>query len=284
MIIKKFILLNFFLLVVFLYKHLKSDFFVCKCFESSVKIIEEKRNDYVLDDAIHTILMHAPEENGVFIHNSINKIMSKRYINFNVRKILIRISSLIKSRKLDYLCDPSQLIIIIGVPQIISNAELLEDIKLYKLKKLIENIVNSIVICKPKNHEKMFYLELSGCQSQSDQEIIFDNGKYEKKGNLQLKPRNKFFSILLNCSVDNLGSGDKTMKCVNKELAKKNSKISESCSKCFENSVNCGKSNCWLSCLFSNPCSDSCFNCGVNYCKKELINCTGLLNLPDACV
>lgn len=73
------------------------------------------------------------------------------------------------------------------------------------------------------------------------------------------------------------------MECVQKELAKDNKKMSDTCSQCFKDSVSCGKSNCWLPCLFGSPCSDRCYNCGVNYCNKELIRCTGLENLPSAC-
>ncbi|CRG94941.1 conserved Plasmodium protein, unknown function [Plasmodium gallinaceum] len=284
MTLKKFTLLSFVLIVAFLHKQLKNDFFLFKFFKVNSVIVGKTANDYALNEAISTILKHAPEENETEIYDNINKVMSEAYNNFNTRKILIRISYLIENGKLDYLCDKNYLKIILGIPQIISSAELLEDLKLYKLKKLIENIVNSLVICKPKDFKRKFYLESGGCQSDSDKAIIFDNGKLKKRNSLQLKPKNKFFSILLKCSVDNLGSGDKTMVCVKEELSKENLKISESCSNCFKDSVDCGKSNCWLSCLFSDPCGDNCFHCGVNYCKKDLISCTGLKNLPDACI
>lgn len=124
-----------------------------------------------------------------------------------------------------------------------------------------------------------------GCQGRSDRKLIYDRRTYisGKKSGSGLQPRNMFFSFLLECSTNSWGSGKKTIACIKTKLQEKGVRMSDQCLECFKESVECGKSNCWWSCMFKSPCSDSCFKCGVNNCKNQLVQCTGLNNLPDAC-
>ncbi|KYN97019.1 hypothetical protein PGSY75_1321900 [Plasmodium gaboni] len=256
----------------------------------NAEIIRRSTYDYnkeILSDSVNVILENAHKNNIGIIHKNIRELLSGRYDSLNPQKVLLRISNIIKHGHINSLCDNNQSYVIIDIPHIIFNANLIGDPELQRINYLISNILNNLDVCssKIKNRIKLKSNVTNGCLSQSDKDIIFDPTKPSNSRNkgLQLSPSNKFFSILLKCSVDNLGSGDSTMECVQKELAKDNKKMSDTCSQCFKESVNCGKSNCWLPCLFGNPCSDRCYNCGVNYCNKELIRCTGLQNLPGAC-
>ncbi|CAD52366.1 hypothetical protein CYL21_2035 [Plasmodium falciparum NF54] len=244
-------------------------------------------NQEILNDSVNLILENTHKNKIGIIHKSIRELLSGRYNSLNPQKVLLRISNIIKHGHINSLCDNNQSYVLIDIPHIIFNANLIGDPKLQRINYLINNILNNLDVCSSK---RKYNIQLksnvtNGCLSQSDKDIIFDTTKpsNSRSKGLQLSPSNKFFSILLKCSVDNLGSGDSTMECVQKELAKDNKKMSDTCSQCFKDSVSCGKSNCWLPCLFGSPCSDRCYNCGVKYCNKELIRCTGLENLPSAC-
>ncbi|KJP89954.1 hypothetical protein AK88_00410 [Plasmodium fragile] len=244
------------------------------------------KHDSMLKDSVNIILAHAPKKNRNIISQHINELLSGRYNEINPRNLLHRISNIIKNGKSESLCDDNKSFIIIGIPHLIFGSDLLNDLKLETINFLIRNITKHLNGCQLQVQGSDVSNITNGCQSDMDKQIIFDDTKPEGVGHgkgLQLTPSNKFFSSLLQCSVDNLGSGEKTMMCVQEQLAKRNLKLSDTCSTCFKESVDCGKSNCWLPCLFGNPCADRCYQCATDSCNKDLIRCSGLDNLPGAC-
>ncbi|GAB67843.1 hypothetical protein PCYB_124090 [Plasmodium cynomolgi strain B] len=228
------------------------------------------KNDNMLRDSISIILAHAPKRNRQIINEHINELLSGRYNEINPKNLLHRISNIIKNGKEKSLCDDNKSFIIIET-----------------INFLIRNITKNLNGCQLQVKASDVSNITNGCQSDMDKQIIFDDQKPDEMvhatNGLQLSPSNRFFSSLLQCSVGNLGSGEKTMICVQEELAKRNLKLSDTCSTCFKESVDCGKSNCWLPCLFGNPCADRCYQCALDSCNKELIRCSGLENLPAAC-
>ncbi|KMZ97978.1 hypothetical protein PVNG_00316 [Plasmodium vivax North Korean] len=242
--------------------------------------------DSMLRDSINIILAHAPKKNRQKINEYINELLSGRYNEVNPKSLLHRISNIIKNGKAKSLCDDNKSFIIIGIPHLIFGLDLFNDLKLETINFLIRNITKHLNGCQLQVQASDVSNITNGCQSDMDKQIIFDDEKPDQvihADGLRLSPSNKFFSSLLQCSVDNLGSGEKTMICVQEQLAKRNLKLSDTCSTCFKESVDCGKSNCWLPCLFGNPCADRCYQCATDSCNKELIRCSGLENLPGAC-
>lgn len=245
------------------------------------------KNDHMLMDSINIILADAPRKYRHIISQHINELLSGRYNEINPKNLLHRISNIIKNGKSKTLCDDNKSFIIIGVPHLIFGSNLFNDLKLETINFLIRNITKHLYGCQLQVKGSDVSSITNGCQSEMDKQIIFDDKKPDGvvvngKG-LNLSPSNKFFSTLLQCSVDNLGSGEKTMICVQEQLAKRKLKLSDTCSSCFKESVDCGKSNCWLPCLFGNPCADRCYKCATDSCNKDLIRCSGLDNLPGAC-
>ncbi|GAW82344.1 hypothetical protein, conserved [Plasmodium gonderi] len=242
------------------------------------------KNDSMIQDSVNIILRHAPKRNRHVINKYIKELLSGRYNEVNPKLLLYRISNLIKSGKAQSLCDDNKSFIIIGVPHLIFNSNIFNDLKLETINFLVRNIAKHMNGCLLKVRRSHISDITNGCQSDMDKQIIFDDKKTDEPTNgLKLSPSNKFFSTLLQCSVDNLGSGEKTLICVQEQLAKDNLKLSDTCSICFQESVDCGKSNCWLPCFFGNPCGDRCYKCATTSCNKELIQCSGLEDLPGAC-
>ncbi|EUD69178.1 hypothetical protein C922_00041 [Plasmodium inui San Antonio 1] len=243
------------------------------------------KND-MLSDSINVILAHASKKNRQIINEHINELLSGRYNEVNPKSLLHRISNIIKNGKAESLCDDNKSFIIIGMPHLIFGSDLLNDLKIETINFLIRNITKNLDSCNLQVQGSDEPDITDGCQSEMDKEIIFDKEKPDgvvHSNGLYLSPSNKFFSSLLQCSVDSLGSGERTMICVQEQLAKRDLKLSDTCSACFKQSVDCGKSNCWLPCLFGNPCTQRCYNCATSSCNQDLIRCSGLQNLPGAC-
>ncbi|SBT41981.1 hypothetical protein, conserved [Plasmodium ovale wallikeri] len=199
------------------------------------------KQDYMLNDAINIILRHAPVRNRRIINEYINELLSGRYNDLNPKKILHRISNVVKNGNIKTLCDNNKSFIVIGLPHIIFNSDIFNDLKLETINVLIKNITQNLDGCQMKIHGNDISFITNGCQSQSDKDIIYDKNKpITFYNNVRLSPSNKFFSILLQCSVSSLGSGEKTMICVKEELAKDNLQMSDTCSECFKQSVDCG--------------------------------------------
>ncbi|ANQ10273.1 Uncharacterized protein PCOAH_00043670 [Plasmodium coatneyi] len=245
------------------------------------------KNDHMLMDSINVILEHAPMKNRQIISQHINELLSGRYNEISPKNLLHRISNIIKNGKSQTLCDENKSFIILGIPHLIFGSDLFNDLKMETINFLIKNITKNLNVCQLQVQGADVSNITNGCQSDMDKQIIFDDKKPDgvvvRAKGLNLSPSNQFFSSLLQCSVDNLGSGEKTMICVQEQLAKQNLKLSDTCSTCFKESVDCGKSNCWLPCLFGNPCADRCYQCATDSCNKDLIRCSGLDNLPGAC-
>lgn len=134
-----------------------------------------------------------------------------------------------------------------------------------------------------KQRSKKPQEEIIGCQSESDRAILYENADKIREGDNPMKPRNRFYDHLLSCSLSNFGAGEATIKCVQEKMKTENRQLSDQCLRCFKESVQCGRSNCTFSCMFSSACGDTCFNCGVKYCQDNLKTCTGLPDLPSAC-
>ncbi|KAI4836557.1 hypothetical protein MKS88_004355 [Plasmodium brasilianum] len=243
------------------------------------------KNDYMLNESINNILRHAPTQNRAIINEHIKELLSGKYNAANPRKIIHTISNLVKNGMTKSLCDHNKSFIIFKLPHIIFNSDLFHDVKLDTINGLINNITKHLDGCQYNEEANNISFITNGCQSESDRNIIFDKNQQEafSKDTSKLSPSNNFFSTLLQCSVDNIGSGEKTMICVQEHLAKRNLKMSDTCVACFRQSVDCGRSNCWMPCLFGSPCSEKCYNCATTNCNKELIRCSGLDDLPGAC-
>ncbi|VWU50187.1 conserved protein, unknown function [Hepatocystis sp. ex Piliocolobus tephrosceles] len=165
--------------------------------------------------------------------------------------------------------------------------------KMDKLKKLVKSHTTktdeSHVQIEDKTKEDLppppkQFDGIGGCTSESDVSIIYGNFQKKTTDPNGLSPSNNFYKILLKCSSDNYGSGDSTMKCVEDELKEKNLKLSDTCSDCFKRSVECGKSKCWFKCIFGSPCSSSCYSCATSNCDADFLRCSGLTNVPPACI
>ncbi|CAD2101222.1 conserved Plasmodium protein, unknown function [Plasmodium vinckei brucechwatti] len=245
----------------------------------------ESKDGIVLKDSIDTILAFTSTKKRDIVLKHIDELLSGRYNDLNPKRVLIRISNILKNGNVESLCNANKSFVVIGLPHVIFNCDIFYDIKLETINILIKNIINNLSECEYNVQGNNTSFITDGCVSQSDRDIIY--GKIDKTGTTVrsgMEPSNFFYDAMMHCSVDNLGSGEKTMACVQKELATKDVQLSSTCAECFKDSVDCGKSNCWLKCLFGNPCSNKCYNCGVTYCNVDLIKCTGLDDLPPACI
>ncbi|ETB62941.1 hypothetical protein YYC_00563 [Plasmodium yoelii 17X] len=245
----------------------------------------ESKDDVVLKDSIDTILSFTSKKKRDVVLKHIDELLSGRYNDLKPKRVLIRISNILKNGNVESLCNANKSFVVIGLPHVIFNCDIFYDIKLETINILIKNIINNLSECEYNVQGNDASFITNGCVSQSDKDIIY--GKIENSESIVkegMSPSNFFYNAMMHCSVDNLGSGEKTMICVQKELATKNVQLSNTCSECFKESVDCGKSNCWLKCLFGDPCSNKCYNCGLAYCNIDLVKCTGLSDLPAACV
>lgn len=81
----------------------------------------------------------------------------------------------------------------------------------------------------------------------------------------------RFVEIWKKCGLDNWGNDPGTTQCLVQSYG---NTLSTKCASCFGEHAQCTRSNCWLSCAFSQ--GESCQNCATKYCEAALTQCTGV--------
>ena len=82
--------------------------------------------------------------------------------------------------------------------------------------------------------------------------------------------RNEVTKALNECGSSCWGEAQCTSDCMMKKT-----ELSTKCANCFGSFSGCGRSQCWLSCMF-NPTSQGCVSCVTQYCVDAFIKCSGL--------
>ena len=77
-----------------------------------------------------------------------------------------------------------------------------------------------------------------------------------------------FRSIVQSCAQDCLGRSNCTSRCIQNDTG-----LSEGCSDCFGDTVECIASKCFVPCL--KPESNDCQKCALDNCLPALLKCTG---------
>ena len=86
-----------------------------------------------------------------------------------------------------------------------------------------------------------------------------------------------FTDQLVECAFLNFGNGPRSAECLQHAFA-----LSDGCSECFGNAVECGSNHCMVQCA-DDVTGEVCLNCISDAgCDVELQSCTGVLTLPLA--